>query len=114
MAPIPPFSTVGGYGGNPSLIVDPNTGQSAAFADTQDGFPTLHPQIGASGALTPVVVDPMQPPLFYSGMPEINAILCELRVISALLHIQLGATPLDLQIMRADEAWNTSINTGVL
>ena len=115
MAPNPaPFQTTGGYGGNPSNVVDPTTGQAIGLVDTQDGIPTLHPVIGANGALSPLVIDPAAPPAFYAGMPEINAILCELRVISALLHMQLGATQLDLQNMRADEAWNTSILTGAL
>ena len=109
-----PFSTVGGYGGNPSNTIDPTTGLSIGLVDTMDGFPTLHPQFSASGALSAIVADPAAPPNFYAGMPMLNAMLCELRVISALLHSQLGATQLDLQNMRADEAWNTSILTGVL
>jgi hypothetical protein len=103
----PPFSTVGGYGGNPSLSVDPATGLSSSLVDTADGFPTLHPSIIPGGGLQPFVIDPI-PISPTVGMPEINAIICELRVISALLHMQLGTLAPDLQIMRADEAWNTS------
>jgi hypothetical protein len=102
-----PFSTVGGYGGNASLVLDPNTGQASALVDTADGFPTLHPWLNANGSLTPFVIDPV-PVVASIGMPEINAILVELRVISALLHMQLGTLAPDLQFMRADEAWNTS------
>lgn len=103
----PPFSTVGGYGGNPSLVTDPATGLSSGLVDTADGFPTLHPFLNANGSLSPFVIDPI-PILPSVGMPEINAVLIELRVISALLHMQLGGLAPDLQIMRADEAWNTS------
>lgn len=103
----PPFSTVGGYGGNPSLVVDPATGLSSGLVDTADGFPTLHPSINPSGGLLPFVIDPI-PISPAIGMPEINAIIIELRVLTALLHMQLGQLAPDLQIMRADEAWNTS------
>jgi hypothetical protein len=103
----PPFSTVGGYGGNPSLVVDPASGLTSSLVDTADGFPTLHPSLNPNGSLSPFVIDPIviSPAI---GMPEINAIIIELRVISALLHLQLGTLAPDLQIMRADEAWNTS------
>ena len=103
----PPFSTVGGYGGNASLVVDPSTGLSSGLVDTADGFPTLHPFINPNGTLTPFVIDPI-PISPAIGMPEINAVLVELRVISALLREQMGPQAPDLQIMRADEAWNTS------
>lgn len=102
-----PYSTVGGYGGNASLVVDPNTGQASALVDTADGFTVLHPWLNPNGALTPFVIDPV--PVSPSiGMPEINAVLVELRVISALLREQMGPQAPDLQFMRADEAWNTS------
>ena len=102
-----PYSTVGGYGAPASLVVDPLTGLSSALVDTLDGFPTLHPWLNANGALTPFVIDPV-PIAPSTGMPEINARLIEMRVISALLHMQLGTLAPDLQFMRADEAWNTS------
>ena len=116
---VAPYSTVGGYGGNPSLAYDPNTGVSAGQVDTQDGYPTLHPALLPGGGLTPYVVDPTASPPnpnFWQAMPEINAMLVELRVISALLREQMGDTAksFDLQIMRADEAWNTNQVTGVL
>lgn len=103
----PPFSTVGGYGGNPSLVVDPATGLTSGLVDTADGFTVLHPSLNPAGGLVPFVIDPI-PISPAIGMPEINALVCELRVISALLHMQLGHLAPDLQIMRADEAWNTS------
>ena len=115
---VAPFSTVGGYGGNPSLILDPTTGLSASEVDTQDGFPTLHPANNPAGTgPVQLTTDPMLPQLnFYLGLPEINAVLVELRVISALLREQMGDTRSvhDLQTMRADEAWNTNIATGAL
>ena len=112
MAPNTPFSTVGGYGGNPNNVLNPS-GLAAGLSDAVDGFPTLHPVITGPGPLAPAVIDAST----YapgSGMPEVNAILSELRVISALLALQMGAAAPDLQIMRADEVWNTNINTGVL
>ena len=114
MAPNPPFSTVGGYGGNATLIPTPS-GAAAFLDDAMDGYPTLHPQLGPTGALTPFVIDPstVSPA---SGLPEINAILIELRVISALLREQMGdmKASYDLQTMRADELWNTNVTTGSL
>ena len=114
---VAPYSTVGGYGGNPSLAFDPNSGVSASQVDTQDGYPVLNPLISAGGPLVQAVVDPTAAPPspnFWQAMPELNAMLIELRVISQLLIMQLGATQLDLQVMRADEAWNTNVTTGVL
>ena len=107
MAPLPPFQTTGGYGGNPSLVVDPASGLSSSLVDTADGFPTLHPVLTPGGGLLPFVIDPI-PISPAIGMPEINSVLIELRVIAALLHMQMGVLAPDLQIMRADEAWNTS------
>ncbi len=111
-----PFSTVGGYGGNASLIVDPASGLISGLVDTADGFPTLHPMLTAAGvSLAPFIINPVPIPPGI-GMPEINAVLIELRVISALLREQMGNTAVnfDLQTMRADEAWNTQIGTGSL
>ncbi len=103
-----PFSTVGGYGGNPSVVVDPSTGLSSALVDTADGFPVLYPALNpVSGGLTQFVLDPI-PVAPSIGMPEINALIIELRVLNALIHMQMGPYAPDLQIMRADEAWNTS------
>jgi hypothetical protein len=111
-----PFSTTGGYGGSATLTYDPNTRISAANVDTVDGYPVLNPALNPSGGLLPNIVDPAAIPQsqFWAAYPEINAILVEFRVISQLLIAQMGATQLDLQIMRADEAWNTNPNTGVL
>jgi hypothetical protein len=106
--PAAPFSTVNGYGNpSPSLVTDPASGLTSSLVDTADGFSTLHPSLNANGSLSPFVIDPV-PISPAVGMPEINAVLVEARVISQLLHIQLGTLAPDLQIMRADEAWNTS------
>ena len=112
MAPQPPYNTTGGYGGNASLTTQPS-GLTAFLDDALDGFPALIPQLNAGGGLSPIVLDPSTISAA-SGLPEINAILVELRLISALLHHQLGATQLDLQQMRADEAWSSNPATGVL
>lgn len=106
------FSTVGGYGGNANLVSLPS-GQQAFLEDMMDGFPTLHPQISAGGPLTPLIVDPSTI-LPGAAFPQMNALLAELRVLSALVAMQMGAAAPDLQIMRADEAWSTSSATGAL
>ena len=116
MAPNSPFGTVNGYGNaSPSVFVDPASGLTSGYVDTADGFPTLHPQLNPSGGLAAFVIDPV-PILPYIGMPEINAILIECRVLSALIREQMGDTKFsyDLQSLRADEAWNTNITTGAL
>ena len=47
-----------------------------------------------------------------SGVPPLNAILIELRVLNSILLYSLGATPLDMDQMRADEAYNVSLSSG--
>ena len=111
-----PYSTVGGYGGNASLTVDPATGLSAGLADVLDGFPVLVPSLTAGGlTLAPSIINPY-PINPAGGMPEINAIVIELRVLCALIREQMGDTRniFDLQMMRADENWNTNPTTGAL
>jgi hypothetical protein len=113
-----PFSTVGGYGGNASLVLDTTTGQTAGQVDTQDGFPILMPALNPTGAggLVPNVVNPIALNPFTS-YPEINAIIVELRVLTALVREMMGPSlnqSYDLQQMRADEAWSTNNATGAL
>lgn len=113
---VAPFSTVGGYGGNASLVLDTTTGLTAGQVDTQDGFPVLYPALATGGGLVPNVVNPIATNPFTS-YPEINAIIVELRVLCALVRESMGPTvgaSFDLQIMRADEAWNTNNATGAL
>ena len=111
-----PFSTVGGYGGNPSVTVDPATGLASGLVDTADGYPALYPSLTAlGGGLTPFVINPI--PINPSiGMPEINALLVELRMLNTPLREQMGDTKVsyDLQTMRADEFWNTLVTAGAL
>ncbi len=105
---------LGGVPGGPSVAQLPS-GLLATLSDTLDGAPTLHPQLTPGGGLSPLVSDPSAfGPA--AGNPVQNAILAELRVISALLREQMGDTKtgFDLQIMRADEAWSTAILTGAL
>ena len=112
--PNTPYSTVGGYGGNASVVQQPS-GLTSFLDDALDGYPTLHPSLNPNGSLSPVVIDPSTISAA-SGLPEINAVLVELRVISALLREQMGDTKVsyDLQTMRADEFWNTLVTAGAL
>ena len=96
-----PVSTVGGYG-SPTINSD-----TAALVDSEDGVPAIVPALNpVTGALSQAVVSGVAPPS--TAVPPMNAILVELRVISALLHFQLGATSLDLEQMRADELYNST------
>jgi hypothetical protein len=111
--PAAPFSTVGGYGGSASLQIQPS-GSAAGFTSDLDGFPVLVGSIApATGALSAIQID-ASTISSAGGMPAMNAILIELRVIAALLHTQLGATQLDLEQMRADEGYSQNPATGVL
>jgi hypothetical protein len=108
----PPFSTVGGYPGQATNVTTPS-GNVGAFTDTWDGVPSLAPGLSNQAGLTPIQIDPsLAPP--GSGMPIMNAVLIELRVLNALLALQIGAAVPDLQQMRADEAWNINPQTGLL
>lgn len=108
------FSTVGGYGGNASVVLDPASGLTTGLVDTADGIPALIPQIiPSTGQLAASIVDPV-PVSPAIGIPEINAVLVELRVVTQLLHMQMGERAPDLQIMRADELFTSTIGSGVL
>ena len=84
--PNTPYSTVGGYGGNASVVQQPS-GLTSFLDDALDGYPTLHPSLNPNGSLSPVVIDPSTISAA-SGLPEINAVLVELRVISNLIQAQ--------------------------
>lgn len=107
--PPAPFSTVAGYGGNPTNVTQQPSGNVAGLYDDIGGFAVVGPYLNqvTSYGLVPIVIDATTVPA-YSGLPEINAILIELRVLTALLHFQLGPTNLDLEQMRADEAYQTT------
>lgn len=107
------FPTTAGYGNG--LI---NT-DGAALVDTEESVPALGPSFGATptGVLSPASVDPdpnstavnAQP-----GVPAVNAVLIELRCITNLLMLQLGQQAPDIEQMRADELWNTTIGSGTI
>jgi hypothetical protein len=73
--------------------------------------PTLTP---SSGDLNAAQVNPAQFWAQTGGVPVLNAILVELRVISELLHRDRGAIVTDLDQMRASELYDTMTNTGVV
>lgn len=100
-------STVGGYG-SPIIQQD-----GSMLVDTEDGVPILGPAFNlATGGLSAAVVNPIVPA--NSGIPELNAILIELRLITRLLIANMGPLAEDVEQMRADELWNTTIGQGVI
>ena len=109
------FPTTGGYG-NPIINTD-----GAQLVDTEDGIQVVAPQFYPnsatvpSGGLAPAATDadPNSPWIAASpGLPPMNALIVELRVLNALMVLQLGLQAPDLEQMRADEAYVTSIVTG--
>ena len=109
------FPTTGGYGNG--LI---NT-DGSALVDTEDGTaitaPQFYPNVATvtSGSTAPATTDPAPLNPWISvepGLPPLNALLVEIRVLNALLILQLGDKAPDLEQMRADEAYVTSIVTG--
>lgn len=86
------------------------------FVDTVDGVPTPGPSIVPSAAIPPPTfqIATVTPTTLAdtAGIPSQNQIIIELRVISNLLLMMMGAMPgntPDLTQMRADEFWNTSV-----
>jgi hypothetical protein len=84
------------------------------LVDTEDGVNSVVPSFatGGTGQLSPAAFDPRTLWSSAGNVAPLNAILVELRVMNALLHFQLGATPLDLNQMRADEFLNSFYTTG--
>lgn len=95
-------------------IQGPSNPDGTVFVDTVDGSPALVPSFsGTSGALTPAIVNPLAIP-DTAGVPSQNALIVELRVLNNLLSLQLGDRSPDLEQMRADEFFNSSVATGVV
>ena len=87
---------------------------SVLVAD-ESGVPVLGPVInGASGTAVQNIINAAlgQGAVGGSGVPVLNAILIEFRVQNNLLLYSLGATALDIEQMRADEAYNVSLSSG--
>jgi hypothetical protein len=81
----------------------------------EDGICVVVPQLTpATGELSEASVNPAQFWPQTGGVPVLNAILVELRVISELLHRDRGAIVTDLDQMRAAELFNTMTDTGVV
>lgn len=102
---------VTGYG----PTAGPSNVDGVTFVDTVDGTPGLSPAFGANppptfaqAVIIPTAIGDT------AGMPSQNAIVIELRVITNLLLLQLGASAPDPSQMRADEAFNINLATGVL
>ena len=84
------------------------------LVDTEDGVSVFVPSFGgvATGGLSGGQVSPVPNWQQTGGVPVLNAILVELRVMNMLLREQLGASPLDLNQMRADELFNIITTSG--
>jgi len=95
----------------------PTNVDQVPFLDTVDGTPTLAP--GFSSGSTPptfarIAINPVAV-ADTAGMPSQNALLIEMRVLTRLLHLQLGTgngALESLNQMRADEAWEINLSTG--
>ena len=105
---LPPYSTVGGYGG-PLILSD-----GASLSDTEDGVPAFVPAFNPTGpaALAQAIISPVQSA--YGGTPIQNALLVEIRVMNALIALQMGASAPDLEQMRANELFDCSLGTALV
>ena len=94
-------------------IQGPSNPDGTVLIDTVDGMPALYPGLKAdgSGNLVPFVIDP-KTVVDTAGLPSQNAIIVELRCITNLLAVYLGDKCPDLQLMRAEEIFNTMVSTG--
>lgn len=109
---MPPVNPPGPTGYGPTA--SPTNSDGIPFVDTTNGVSVLGPGFsGFAGALSSIALDP-KTIQDTAGLPQQNAILIELRVITSLLLFQLGASAPDVEQMRADEYWNTSLSTGTL
>jgi hypothetical protein len=88
----------------------------SGLVSTEDGTPVLGPVLQATGTTVPNVIagNTNQGVPGGSGVPPLNAILIELRVLNNLLAWQMGAEAPDLDAMRSSEAFDISLATGVL
>jgi|SRR5882672_2392079 len=107
------FNPAGPTGFGPTA--GPTNADGVGFVDTVDGVPTAGPLIVPSAAIPPPTFGQfIQTPATISdvsGVPSQNAILCELRVISTLLQMQMGASAPDLTQLRADALWETTLGS---
>jgi hypothetical protein len=90
----------------------------AAFVDSAADFPSVMPTIVPSAALPPPTFTPAAINPFTiadgAGMPCNVAILIELRALTALMQMWMGASAPDMTQLRADAAWDINPNTGVM
>ncbi len=81
----------------------------------EDGISVVVPTLApSSGDLSIAQVNPAQFWPQTGGVPVLNAILVELRVISELLYRDRGDVVTDLDQMRAAELYDTMTDTGVV
>jgi hypothetical protein len=105
----PAYSTAAGYS-----LTGPSNPDGTVFTDTVDGTPVVGPQFAQNGqSLIPAISNPTLAS-DVAGISVQNAILIEWRILTALMAFQLGSACPDIEQMRADELWNTTIGQGVV
>ncbi len=77
----------------------------------ESGVDVLGPVLTANGAVIQNLINAATGQNI-TGVPVLNALLIELRVLNNILLFQQGSTSLDLEQMRADEAYNISLLSG--
>lgn len=95
----------------PSALGPIQANDGSVITSDEDGSPVLAPILTSTGSVIPNVT-PGAPAQNLVGALIQNTILVELRVMNSLILYSLGATSLDLEQMRADEAYNISLTSG--
>jgi hypothetical protein len=108
-AGLPAYSGPATINSDGSLLVDTEDGTFAYVS----GFTTAM-LAGGPSLLSQANQNPYANYLTSGGVAAMNAMLVELRVLNALLIWQMGANAPDLNQMRADELYNSTIGTGVV
>jgi hypothetical protein len=85
----------------------------SAITSDEDGVNVLAPILTSSGSVIQNIINGAAAQNL-QGAPVINQVLIELRILSNLMINQMGATNLDLEQMRADEAYAISLVSGAL
>lgn len=99
-----------GYG-PPATTVNPDL---SGLVSDETGVPVLGPVLNNAGVPIPNIINAAsgQGVVGGTGVPPLNALIIELRVLNSLILFGLGTQSLDLDQMRADEAYNVSLSSG--
>jgi hypothetical protein len=87
-------------------------GDSSAIVSDESGVDALGPVLTSTGSIVQNIINAGVAGQNLQGVPILNALLIEIRIQNNLLISTLGATTLDLEQMRADEAYNISLISG--